>query len=170
MGTLKDSRFAKQHSDSEFFDEVRISTVPRYKTSGMSGDEWRVSAHLELFWKGNKVFERSFRNVETASAFLPSILLTAGEMGDVERPKDANEYCFQPGCCNKSVSEYELIKEFERGGHGWEPNFKLYRKFCQVHLRRGDCGLEDADDNYTVVSGPGPNEAKGWGKYESESM
>jgi hypothetical protein len=30
-------------------DEVRIATIPRYKTSDISGDEWRISAKIEFF-------------------------------------------------------------------------------------------------------------------------
>jgi len=45
-----------------------------------------------------------------------------------------------------------------------------YRQFCQRHLQRGDCSREDSDDNYAVVSGPGPNDAKGWEEDESPSQ
>lgn len=44
-----------------------------------------------------------------------------------------------------------------------------HRRFCMVHLRRGDCDFEDADSNYVVVDGPGPNEAEGWEGFESPS-
>lgn len=30
--------------DAQAFDEIRIVTVPRYKQSGLSGDEWRIHA------------------------------------------------------------------------------------------------------------------------------
>ena len=30
------------------------------------------------------------------------------------------------------------------------------RAFCHRHLQRGDCGIEDADSNYEVLEGPGP--------------
>ena len=39
--------------DAQAFDAVRITTVPRYKTSGLSGDEWRISAHVELLRKND---------------------------------------------------------------------------------------------------------------------
>src|SRR5207237_1236850 len=76
--------FYKRHEDDEWIDEIRVKVVPRYKTSGLSGKEWRA--------------------------------------------------------------------------------------FCRKHLRRGDAGLDDADDNYEVVSGPGPDEAQGWEQDESPSI
>ncbi len=38
--------------DAQAFDEVRIRTVPRWKESGLSGDEWRISATVEFWRKG----------------------------------------------------------------------------------------------------------------------
>jgi hypothetical protein len=50
--------------DAQAFDEVRIVTVPRYKISGLSGDEWRISSHIEFYRKGRKVHERGFGKAE----------------------------------------------------------------------------------------------------------
>jgi hypothetical protein len=45
----------RRHRDDNYWDEIVILSgqvalrghiVPRYKTSGLSGDEWRISAHL----------------------------------------------------------------------------------------------------------------------------
>lgn len=38
--------------DAQAFDEIRIFTVPSYKTSGLSGDEWRISATVEFYRNG----------------------------------------------------------------------------------------------------------------------
>jgi len=53
----------KRHHDDEWFDEIRLVgaarpcfrlvTIPRYKTSGMSGDEWRVST----MWQTTEDYE-----------------------------------------------------------------------------------------------------------------
>jgi hypothetical protein len=67
--TLK-SAFAKKtkmplrrHRDDDYWDEIAIDTekvhlrafiVPRFKTSGLSGDEWRISAKLEVHHDGHK--------------------------------------------------------------------------------------------------------------------
>jgi hypothetical protein len=52
----------KRHSDDEWFDEFRIEgndapilraiIVPRYKTSDLSGDEWRISSQLQAWRLG----------------------------------------------------------------------------------------------------------------------
>ena len=41
----------RSHHDDEWYDEVRITTVPRYKTSSLSGDEWRTSARIQILRK-----------------------------------------------------------------------------------------------------------------------
>lgn len=46
--------------DDEFYDEIRITTVPRFKTSELSGDEWRVSTHVVVLRKGRVVAEKSW--------------------------------------------------------------------------------------------------------------
>lgn len=53
----KDKLPLRRHHDDDYWDEITIDTkvvhlrahvVPRYKTSGLSGDEWRTSAVLEV--------------------------------------------------------------------------------------------------------------------------
>ena len=42
----------RNHHDDEWYDEIRVTTVPRFKTSGLSGDEWRRSAKVTFLRKG----------------------------------------------------------------------------------------------------------------------
>lgn len=208
----------KLHPDDEWFDEIRfetgggpllrIVTRPRYKTSELSGDEWRFSVAI-LVNRGEvwEQFDRTFRSIETACQGLyPAIfghqelhgvtitslgfyrkgqkLYEATYNGDAlaclhaaghlswalvvamengAQPKDYHEYCFNPGCPEKAVSTYRLKFEYCRRGHKTEPKFEPpLRRFCRRHLKRGNAGLEDADANYVVVSGPGPDRAKGY--------
>jgi len=53
----RDAMPLRRHRDDDYWDEVAIDAgtvhlrafvVPRYKTSGLSGDEWRISAILEV--------------------------------------------------------------------------------------------------------------------------
>ena len=44
ISPLKNPPHFERHPDDEWYDEVRIVTVPRYKTSGLSGDEWRFTS------------------------------------------------------------------------------------------------------------------------------
>ncbi|KKL50531.1 hypothetical protein LCGC14_2304540, partial [marine sediment metagenome] len=39
-------------TDDEGVDQIVIDTVPRYKMSGLSGDEWRVSGRVRFFRNG----------------------------------------------------------------------------------------------------------------------
>ena len=77
--------------------------------------------------------------------------------------------CFQPGCADPAVTEYQLKRRFSRDGHDIGPGeiggSPMRRKFCARHARRGDCGLEDADSNYEVIGGPGPS-----GRLDSRRM
>ena len=68
--------------DAQAFDEIRIITVPRYKTSGMSGDEWRISARIEFMRNGQVVnTEGGIRNVETAARHLSYLFDVATDNG-----------------------------------------------------------------------------------------
>lgn len=41
---LEKAMHYKRHPDFETYDRITIDTVERYKTSGLSGDEWRFSS------------------------------------------------------------------------------------------------------------------------------
>lgn len=187
---------------------LKIGLIERYKTSGLSGDEWRFSAGLylrgavrwdlishqtgslegecaslyaELFgdfcagkrpslyskkigavtfqWKGHPIYSASYdvRAVDllVACGHVPWALLLAGDQGC--DPEPLKRLCCQPGCAEPLVSIYKIRKCYCQSGHPSEPLGLDVRGFCAKHLRRGDCGLDDADANYEVVSGPGPD-------------
>lgn len=211
---IKDSVFYRKHRDDEGFDEVvvmgidgpvlRVITVPRYKTSELSGDEWRTSSsaqikeeygwrdidrklsveimcqalfadiytdhpdlhhlkvlHLDFLRKDQKLYESSYDGkplpILMALGHLPWVWIIARE--ESMHLTNDRSYCFQPGCPEKATSILRLKKEYSRMGMERLPTFELRRSFCRRHLRRGDCGLEDADVNYEIVDGPGPDEA-----------
>lgn len=165
--SLTNSVSYHRHHDDEGVDEIRIKVVPRYKTSGLSGNEWRVSALMEFYRKGHVVWSRGFSKMQYAAQALPWMWSTASESDDYKWPA-TNDQCFQPGCSEKAITEYELKMEFCRScasrhpdnSHGNPPIFEHTRiKFCARHARRGDCGFEDSDVNYRVVSGDGPDAA-----------
>lgn len=89
---ISDKPTYKRHEDDDWIDEVRITTVPRYKTSGMSGDEWRFSACVQLWRKGHLMFERSFSKLHYAIDFLPAIQHEYADKGtgneDAERKRN----------------------------------------------------------------------------------
>lgn len=160
---MNDKPSYKRHEDDDWIDEIRIITVPRYKISGMSGDEWRFSATVQLFRKGILLFERSFSKLRYAIDFLPAIQHEYADQGRANKDADGNavdfdRFCFNPGCREDGVVEYELIDEYyprigkKEEKHAWRGSVR--RRFCETHARRGDCGLEDADANYTLISAP----------------
>jgi hypothetical protein len=72
----------RRHHDDEYVDEVRIvytgaapdvlriSLVPRFKTSGLSGDEWRVSARFDLLGQERQ----GFHDVKAALHYAPAFI------------------------------------------------------------------------------------------------
>jgi hypothetical protein len=145
-----------QKPDAQAFDEIHIVTVPRYKTSGMSGDEWRISARIELWRKGNKIVEASYRDIATAIQFLPFVYLNAIDEGKAFLAGES-DICDQEGCHEQATVIYKLKARFCREGHKSNPyeysQEPLIRKFCQRHSQRGDCRLDDADSNYEALEG-----------------
>lgn len=139
--------------DAQAFDEVRIVTVPRYKESELSGDEWRISARIEFWRKGKVVHSCLSRNVHTACSHV-------GYRHD-EATDDAKGYfagegdvCDQEGCSNPATVYLRLKKGYERnsGAERQLSHRGEYRCFCVRHQTRGDCGLEDADSNYEPIT------------------
>lgn len=169
---MSERMYLQRHKDDQYVDAVRIDTVPRYKQSDLSGDEWRVSGVIVLSRKGHVVYERAFSCVESAVKALPYVLMTFSEGADFKPLSDEVErsLCQQPGCAAKAEVTYRLkgyqiardrsyravyspedlhegvvlANSYERQnpGHIW---------FCARHAKRGDAGLQDADDNYTRV-------------------
>src|SRR5690349_6718653 len=109
---LSDKPNYKRHDDDEWFDEIRISVKPRYKTSGMSGDEWRVSALVEVFRKGVLLKDRSFSKLHYAADFLPAILHEMSDEGFSGNHEQFERLCAQPGCKEDGVVEYRIIDQF----------------------------------------------------------
>ena len=134
--------------DAQPFDEIRIFTVPRYKTSGLSGDEWRISAKTEFYRKGKLIFEGGASTLEYAVRLLDRDFIHVSEGNGAYYGGEGN-LCDQEGCANEATVKYRLKKEYCRQGHGTPcEDIPVVRLFCDEHKTRGDCGLEDADSNY----------------------
>ena len=154
--------YYERHRDDEIIDEITFKTVPRYKTSGLSGDEWRVSTAVELKRKGEVMATGTYHSIKDAAAHLPWFLRTWIETLSEEgsdrwskRIKADESTCHQPGCAEPATVFYSLKKQFSR--EGYEKDLTGYhcevrRAFCDRHKTRGDCGLEDSDTNYEKVS------------------
>ena len=136
--------------DAQAFDEVRIVTVPRYKMSGLSGDEWRISASVQFWRKGVLKHETGHRDIETACGMVYGDLMKAIDDGKAYFAGEGT-FCDQEGCSREAVITYRLKSRYCREGHKTVPIGVQLRKFCEQHKKRGDCALEDADDNYEVI-------------------
>lgn len=148
--------------DAQAFDEVRITTVPRYKTSGLSGDEWRISAKVQFLRNGVVRYEDGgFRNVETAVHMLSGVWFRARDDGHGYFAGE-EDFCDQEGCKEPAIITYRVRREYSRDDpHEWnreiaESDRLTVRRFCQRHAVRGDCAFDDADENYEKVEGPDP--------------
>jgi hypothetical protein len=74
----------RRHRDDDYYDRVEIkagdvslfaTVVPRFKTSGLSGDEWRISSRLIVTNLPTRaVFERSFHSMRNLAEYSPVFL------------------------------------------------------------------------------------------------
>lgn len=136
--------------DAQAFDEIRIVTVPRYKESELSGDEWRIHAEAQFYRKGQLIFTEGCRNTATAAGLLYAWYMKACDDGKGYFAGDGLT-CDQEGCCAPATIRYRRLWAYCRDGHKSEPSeVSLYRHFCERHKERGDCGFDDADANYVV--------------------
>lgn len=157
--------FNRRHHDDETFDDISIVAEPRFKTSGLSGDEWRVSYRMVLKRKGTVLFERSYNRLSAALAHLPWVMRVMFEEGPTfdgfrndefeAHLKNEAALCHQVGCGLPSTVFYRLKQIYAKEGDGPLPTNGLEYtvSFCQRHSTRGDCGREDADDNYELIEG-----------------
>lgn len=140
--------------DAQGFDEVRITTVPRYKQSYLSGNEWRISGKCQLLRKGKVVYEFSMSNVQNCANALPFYIMRAGDEGYGYYGGGEDGKCDQEGCSKPWAVLYRLKKLFCDEPHkhqGETPTHPLHRQFCDDHAKRGDNSFDDSDANYERV-------------------
>ena len=151
--------WVRRHNDDEWVDEVHIRTVPRFKESHLSGDEWRVSAVVEFKRKGHVVATESYRDVSAALAYIArhAVGLAPASFKGTDPYLTQRldlDYCAQPGCSNPWTVEYHLTHEgCGRCGAVKEPKYHdQRRRFCDTHAVRGDSDLDDMDAHYVKVT------------------
>lgn len=142
--------------DANPFDEIRIRLVPRFKQSGLSGDEWRISTAVEFYRNGELQHEEHCGGkIEYGAGMVYGMLLKAQD--------DAKGYfagdgihCDQEGCHEHGKFVMKIITRYCCGGGncGQKKEYQgdqQYRLFCEKHKHRGDSDLEDNDKNYVLV-------------------
>ena len=134
--------------DAQAFDEVQIVTVPRYKMSGLSGDEWRISAEIRFYRNGELKHSERYRDVKTACGFAYAAHAEACDNGHAYFAGEG-EVCDQEGCADKAINRLDIeTNHCQNCGVPARHQFPAYRMFCNKHKQRGDCGIDDADRNY----------------------
>lgn len=138
--------------DHQRYDKVDIYTVPRWKESELSGDEYRISATADLYYKGNLIKRMTFSDVDTAIRYLDGALVYWRENGEDYPNIDDSYLCDQESCANIADVKYKRLEGFtDRGKPEKLYDFNLYRVFCNKHKTRGDCSRDDGDHNYEQV-------------------
>lgn len=134
--------------DAQAFDEIRIFTVPRFKQSGLSGDEWRIHAEVQFYRKGKLIVSEGCRDTKTAAGLLYAFYVRACDDGKGYFAGDGLT-CDQEGCAEPASIRYRRLHEYCREGHETDVSaVSLYRHFCERHKQRGDSAFDDADRNY----------------------
>jgi hypothetical protein len=118
------------------------------------------NATLIVKRKGIVLLDKQFETWGLAAIGLPWHLTIAGENGETKQFDDAEDksFCCQPGCSNPPIVLYKMKKEQVSPQSSLMvdfqyPEFQSHRRwFCKKHKHRGDCGLEDADTNYELIS------------------
>lgn len=148
--------------DWEAFDEITMRVIPRYKTSGLSGDEWRQHVEIEFFHKGQIVYSAGSSTMEAAILMLGTHFIKQQEPIPERVIEIESETCDQPSCREKAVGRYMPKKLTAKNGD-WldmgDQRLHYYRKFCKAHARRGDCSREDCDENYEPLDGLKPDDS-----------
>ena len=159
---MTDRLYHKRHRDFEYYDRIEFGIVPRFKTSGLSGDEWRHTIVVRFYFKGVEVRLETYGDMKAAAAHLPGIFYSYEPIPEavIAREKDC---CDQPGCEQKWVGRFELKRQTAPTGE-WldasESSLRYYRQFCLKHIERGDCSREDADRNYIPLDKAGPADSQ----------
>lgn len=160
------SVFRQRHPDDRFFDAFDVRTVERWKSSGLSGSQWRFAVEVELKRKGRVMFRQSFGSFTyAAAAAAAAIQLSPVELDmskEWEKVTDDNPdlevgMCCQPGCSERSVVWLRMKQEFNKScslSRKLGKDEFWYREFCKKHKNRGDQGLDDGPTNYIKLSEP----------------
>lgn len=139
--------------DAQPFDEIRLKVVPRFKQSGLSGDEWRISVTAEFSRKGKLIQEvHAGPDMERACGMLFHKLMEAQDSGNAYFGGAENGKCDQEGCSKEAEFLYRIRKAYDDRGKRDEIYDGYHRQFCKDHNHRGDSSLGDNDSNYELIT------------------
>ena len=141
--------YHKRIPTKDYFDEVRMVTVPRFKESGISGNEWRTSVAIELMFKGHVIYRKIVGDMPTALLMVGNLFVCGMEPLSDEYLIVEEKKCDQPGCPEDASIRLKLKREVHEDGTPKPDRIVLmFRKFCSKHSIRGNGDIEDSDKNY----------------------
>lgn len=150
-------------NDDDFIDEIHIRTIPRFKTSGLSGDEWRHSIQVIALRKGRLIGEHSWNKLDWAlERLLPWI--NDELLSPIDKPDISEDRCDQPGCSEPWTVLYRMTKRAcgkcgNQEMYAGSEEHPYLRAFCERHAHRGDSDLDDMDSIYEpIMTGKKPDQ------------
>lgn len=166
MMDMKNNLHLKPLPEDDGVISVVMKRIPRWKESELSGDEWRYTLSTMVEFKdwfnggSNKVkiFGLNFVDMSLKLASLLNEELSHGNQKSVPyMVKEPNEIlvCFQPGCIEPPANVYIIKQQWTYHpyqGQKMDHYGKWVRAFCERHSNRGDCDLEDSNNNYELLA------------------
>lgn len=106
----KREEFHRRLPEFESFDRIELRVIPRFKTSGLSGDEWRTSVAISFWFKGAVVFEAFARDMSTAIMLIPHFWIQQQEPIPEHVISREKRTCDQPGCSKPHTKQRWILK------------------------------------------------------------
>jgi len=144
----------------QYYDEVTIRTIPRFKTSSASGNEWRIKAEA--------IFRRKGVVLGTMTGSDAPSLAEQIRSGNIHwntrafDPHVFDSFCAQDGCSEPGINTHRVLQTYcnscahpERDMSPILGDTVLVRSFCARHSDRGDASYNDRNENYELIEGPG---------------
>jgi len=165
---MSDHLYLKPLPEDDGVIDMTMERIPRWKESELSGDEWRYTMVATIMMKdwedGGSISEfihgKDFAQMALRVAQRLDELMSYGNQLTVpyavDKPSDIR-VCFQPACIRSPVNVFSIRQHytgFPYQGHKMDDNYggPSVRAFCKQHSHRGDCDLEDNDDNYELIA------------------
>lgn len=145
--------------------EARVTHRLRYKQSFASGDEWRTTETLSTRCFGIDDEFTEWKDHEYHYPLFKALGTEFGENGGTHEETwlGVGNLCDQQGCMKRASVTYRMKKATRKRDGVWcgetydpyagEDKRPLVRRFCGDHSRRGDCAIDDCDENYVLLEG-----------------
>lgn len=152
--------WADLHGPLSQQDTAIASFYPAFRTSHQNWQN-EVCFSIQFRWKGYPLAEMSYDGKPVAMLHAIGSIAWAKIVAREQLgwKKNNSSVCAQPGCARTPVSLFRKVSDFypRIGVRMHKERSDYYRRFCKKHLRRGDCGLDDADSNYELIEDVGPD-------------